>query len=125
MLCVIANVEIMDGETQNQVQWQADAEVLRLIGNHIISSGVPTVEIRLPASLADLAKAAWDRDDEQDDSVESETHEQAQIRGEAATLALIGLTLAENGRPVGEEVIAPVSADLVGQAVTAADLARG
>jgi hypothetical protein len=125
MLCVIASVEIMDGETQNQVRWRTDAEILRLIGSHIIATGVPTVEIRIPASLADLAKAAWDRDDEQDDSVERETHEQAHVRGEAATLALIGLALAENGRPVGEDVIAAVSADLVGQAVTAVDLARG
>jgi hypothetical protein len=108
-------------ETANQRRWRLDADTLHEVGAHIVSSGVPTVEIRLPAELARRAAQAWQRDDEQDDSLARESRAQAAIRDKAATLALIGLAITESGRHDGAEVVVRLSADLVGGAVAAAD----
>ncbi len=51
-------------ETANQRRWRLDADTLHEVGAHIVSSGVPTVEIRLPAELARRAAQAWQREDE-------------------------------------------------------------
>jgi hypothetical protein len=98
-----------------------DADLLASIGAHLVAAGVPKVEVRLPAELGRQAVEAWDRDDEQDGSVATETREQAVVRHKAATLALIGLSISESGRFEGEEVIVTLSADLVGSAVAVSD----
>lgn len=75
--------------------------------------------MRLPQTLADLALAAWEREDA--DVTAKETCEQRLIRHRAASRALIGLAVRERGRREGDEIIVELSPDLVGAALTAAD----
>lgn len=111
----------MAAETANQRQWRVDAELLASIRAHLIAAGVAKVEVRLPAKLGRQTIKAWDRDDEQDGKVDTETREQPAVRRKAATLALIGLSISESGRFEGEDVVVTLSADLVGNAVAVSD----
>jgi hypothetical protein len=78
------------------------------------------VTIRLPKHLADQARAAWQRE-EDDESTEGETTEERTDRHRAGTLALIGLAIAEGGNDEGDDVVVDLSAWFVGLALEAAD----
>jgi hypothetical protein len=99
--------------------WGQDARVLAEVGSAFAETDIPSVEVRLPQTLADLALAAWEREDA--DATVKETCEQRLIRHRAAALALIGLAIRERGRREGGEIIVELSPDLVGAALTAAD----
>jgi hypothetical protein len=121
IFCVDVYCENVEDETANQRRWRLDADTLRDAGAHVASTGVPTVEISLSPELACRAAEAWERDDEQDDSLDRESQEQSAIRLKAATLALIGLAVIESSRLDGDKVVVRLAADLVGGAVAAAD----
>lgn len=70
--------------------------------------------MRLPRGLAEGAVRAWRRDET--DRIGDETPEQAQLRDQAAELALIGLAVEERGRYEGDELVV----DLDPAALTAA-----
>lgn len=88
-------------ESPAQQRYRQDTVVLAEIGRHL-RDRLPPVTVRLPADLAALAQRAWDRDEEE--SVDTETVEQAVVRSFAATLALIGLAV-EQGDDTGDAVV--------------------
>jgi hypothetical protein len=106
---------------QNDVrrEYGPEAETLARVGAAIFPQ--PTmVSVRLPARLADLALAAWRRDDDASPAV-PETTEQRATRQRAGTLALIGLCIEQTGRPDRGEVVCEIDAWYIGQALDAAD----
>ena len=76
-------------------------------------------EVRLPKPLAEAAVAAWERDD--DEPLEAETFEQRGQRHRAAALSLIGLEIAERGRPDGDGVVVDLNAHFIADAINASD----
>jgi hypothetical protein len=74
--------------------------------------------VRLPRDLAELALAAWQREETAPPG--PETPEQRTVRHQAATLALIGLCIENTGRPEGEEVVCDLDAWYIGGALEAA-----
>lgn len=64
--------------------------------------------------------AAWERDDSGGELV-SENPQQRAIRHRAATLALIGLTVQEDGVAEGDEVAVELDAWYIGHALDAAE----
>ena len=95
-----------------------DAEVLSQIGQALFPQDTK-LTVRLPRDLADLAVAAWLR--EQTGPAAPDTTERRLLRQRAAYLALIGLSIANTGRPDGDEVICELDAWYVGGALEAAD----
>lgn len=106
-------------DSVEQRAWHVDAHVLGEIGQVLAHVALPTVAVRLPRPLAELAAAAWQRDDR--DAFDAESCEQRLDRHRAGTLALIGLAAAERGRWDGDELVVDLHADLVALAVDAAD----
>jgi hypothetical protein len=100
-------------------QWRKDEQVLAEIGS-AVAPQVKRVEIRVPRPLADAAAAAWRRND-QASSGESETEEAHRSRRCAASLALIGLSIAERGRVEDDSVVVELDARFIGDALNAAD----
>jgi hypothetical protein len=107
-------------DTELQQIWRRDARVLGEIGRGFADRDLPSIEVRLPRRLAEHAVAAWERD-EGEGPVPPDTHEQRLQRHRAATLALVGLSIAEHGRWDGDEVAVELSPVFVGDAVQAAD----
>jgi hypothetical protein len=95
-----------------------DAEVLGQIGQALFPQDTK-LTVRLPRDLADLAVAAWLRDETEPPAPESA--ERRVLRQRAAYLALIGLSVANTGRPEGDEVVCELDAWYVGGALEAAD----
>ena len=77
------------------------------------------VWVRLPEDLAQAAVDAWREEDEV--APESETPEQREARLRAWTLALIGSIVSERGRREGNEVVVPLTDDVIDAAIAAAD----
>jgi hypothetical protein len=77
------------------------------------------VWVRLPEDLAQAAVDAWREEDEV--APESETPEQRTARLRAWTLALIGSIVSERGRREGNEVVVPLTDDVIDAAIAAAD----
>lgn len=105
-------------EASRYQEYQHDAELLARIGAALFGQPA-TLTMRLPRELADLALAAWRRDDEGD--LGPETTEQAITRHRAGTLALIGLCIEKTGRAVGDDIVCELDAWHVGGALEAAD----
>lgn len=100
-------------------QYLRDADTLAHIGAAIFPQ--PTkVRVRLPGNLADLALAAWQRDDDSSPSG-PETTEQRAARHQAGTLALIGLCIEQTCQPDNDEVVCELDSWYVGMALEAAD----
>lgn len=95
-----------------------DAEVLSQIGQALFPQDTK-LTVRLPRDLADLAVAAWLR--EQTGPAAPDTAERRLLRQRAAYLALIGLSVANTGRPDGDEVVCELDAWYIGGALEAAD----
>jgi hypothetical protein len=87
--------------TEAQERYRQDAKKLRQIG-HALEGQAPDAVV-LPDQLAEAALAAWQRDEQE--RVESETEEQRRVRGDAATLALIGLQVEEARRSGGTGLV--------------------
>jgi hypothetical protein len=100
-------------------QWQADAVALAELGSGLVDVSMAPVEVRLPSRLAQVAVDAWNRDD--GEGKIEETPEQAAVRGRAATLALIGLSIKERGRLDGEDVVVLLDPLLIAEAIDAAE----
>lgn len=99
-------------------QYLLEADTLAHIGAAIFPQ--PTkVRVRLPGNLADLALAAWHRDD--DSPSEPETTEQRVVRHQAGTLALIGLCVEQTGQPDNGEVVCELDSWYIGTALDAAE----
>jgi hypothetical protein len=97
-----------------------DGEVLAQIGRALF--GQPTrVSVRLPRALAEQALAAWHRDTESEPPLPQETSEQRHIRGRAASLGLIGLSIESGGVTECDEVVVDIDAWHIGDAFRAAD----
>jgi hypothetical protein len=110
--------------TPEYQRYAADAAVLGQIGRAVFPQ--PTrVRVRLPRALADLAVAAWGRDEDSEESepARKETSEQATARRRAGTLALIGLSIerARGGMAAGDDVLADLEAWYIGSAFDAAE----
>lgn len=95
-----------------------DAEILGQIGRALFPQDTK-LTVRLPRDLADLAVAAWLRGDAAPEV--AETAERRAQRQRAAYLALIGLSVANTGRPEGDEVVCEIDAWYVGGALEAAE----
>jgi hypothetical protein len=108
------------GETARQRTWREDARVLGEVGALLVHASLPQIEVRLPRSLAELAVASWERQDD-DGPLELEDHEQIAQRHRAATLALIGLSITERGRWEADGVLVNLDPVFIGLAVDAAD----
>lgn len=99
--------------------WGQDASVLHEIGKYLRQEQHP-IRVHLPRTLAELALAAWRRDDSTD-HLEDETHDEYRVRSAAATLALIGLSLESGFEENGDEVIFELDAWHLGLALEAGD----
>ena len=101
-----------------QRQYLLEAETLAQVGAAIFRQ--PTkVRVRLPRNLADLAVAAWRRDD--GSLSDPETTEQRATRHQAGTLALIGLCIEQTGQPDRGEVVCELDSWYIGTALDAAE----
>jgi hypothetical protein len=108
------------GETDQQRQFRQEALVLSEIGKHLTAAELPRVEVRIPRALAEKAIAAWEREDDQG-PLDPENSEQRVQRHRAATLALIGLSIANEGRWEGDEAIVALSPEFIGIAIDVSD----
>jgi hypothetical protein len=77
------------------------------------------LSVVLPRDLADLAVAAWQRDEGV--TLGAETEEQRLVRHRAGNLALIGLCIENTGRPSGTDVMCELDAWYIGSALQTAD----
>ena len=110
----------MSGDEPTGYQrYRHEAEVLGSIGAAFFEQP-STLTMRLPKELADLALAAWQRDDNTE-PLGSETPEQRITRHRAGTLALIGLCIEKTGQTDGDDIVCELDAWYVGGALEAAD----
>ena len=100
-------------------QWRRDAVLLRTIGHRFERLALPTATVRLPSGLAERAAAAWDRDDI--GPLGREDAAARLVRDRAATLALIGAAVRRCGRREGDDVVVELGAELIAQALDAAE----
>ena len=102
--------------------WGKDADTLAEIGRELLGQ-VRRVRVRLPRALAEAAVASWNRKDP-DEELPAETPEQRTTRDRAATLSLIGLSIADGGVWAADEVVVDLDAWFIGNALQAAEDAR-
>jgi len=101
--------------------WRDDAELLAEIGRCLFVQDL-RVSVRLPASLAARALAAWERDDPENEISEDENHRERAVRHQAGNLALIGLDIQNrSGAFDGDHVTVELDAWQIGAALDAAD----
>ncbi|MEV4131455.1 hypothetical protein AB0J72_04745 [Dactylosporangium sp. NPDC049742] len=105
------------GDREQYLRYQQDRTVLGAIGARL-DPQVSRIRVRLPRSLAELAVAAWNR--EELGGIGEESREEYELRDDAAELALIGLAISERGVRDGEEVIVDVDVVQVAAALRAA-----
>lgn len=111
-------------ETGWQRIYRDESRQLGQIGralSELWSDGMPTLEVRLPVSLADMAVRAWERPGDETAGANSESFEQRVHRHRAGTLGLIGLAIKEGGRWEGGHVVVALPPDLIGVALDAVD----
>lgn len=101
--------------------YREEATVLGKIGQMLVGAEMPQIEVRLPRDVAQAAVAAWERDGDESAGPSDETYEQYVVRSRAASLALIGLAIAERGRWTDDAVVVALDPVLIGNAVDAAD----
>jgi hypothetical protein len=78
------------------------------------------LSVRLPQELADLALAAWHRDDPSPESA-PETIDQRTVRERAAYLALIGLCIENTAQPDGDDIVCDLDSWYISGALQAAE----
>lgn len=78
-----------------------------------------SLTVRLPADLAGQALAAWQRDEAGQPGPESDRQKSARQR--AASLALIGLSVEQTGRPDGSGIVCELGASIIRAALEAVD----
>ncbi|MEJ3654523.1 hypothetical protein WEH80_16270 [Actinomycetes bacterium KLBMP 9759] len=116
-------------ESERRSLYRAEAAALAEVGAALADVDIPTVTVRLPPHLAQLAVDAWERDDSDPDDADGadlpdETADEYVDRHRAAMLALIGVAVAERGtRDITgqtDDVVVELDVDLVAQAQEAA-----
>jgi hypothetical protein len=107
-------------ETDWQRIYRREAAVLGDVGAELAEVDLAEIEICLPRPLAELALAAWQREDDEGPAA-PETFEQRVLRHRAATLALIGLSIESAGRWSDDHVTVLLHPQFVGEALAAAD----
>jgi len=101
--------------------WRDDAELLAEIGRCLFVQDL-TVTVRLPASLAAQALAAWERDDSESEISGDESQSERAARHQAASLALIGLSIENRSEASdGDHVTVELDAWQIGAALDAAE----
>jgi hypothetical protein len=108
-------------ESRWQKLYREEAAVLGSIGQVLVGTEMPRIDVRLPRDVAEAAVAAWERDDDESTGPIIETFEQRVVRSRAATLSLIGLAISERGRWTDDEVVVALDPVFIGNAVEAAD----
>ena len=107
----------MSSDDQRQ-RYAHDALILARIGAHLFPQ--PTrMTVHLPQELAEAAVCAWRRDEIDHGTVESPPLRQ--MRGQAGTLALIGLAIEQTSRDADGDVAVELDAWFIGSALDAAD----
>ncbi|MEV4518214.1 hypothetical protein AB0K00_55820 [Dactylosporangium sp. NPDC049525] len=104
-------------DREQYVRYQQDRTVLETIGA-CLDLQVSRISVRLPRSLAELAVAAWNRDEL--GGIGEERREEYELRDDAAELALIGLAVSERGVRDGAEVVVDLDVVQVAAALRAA-----
>lgn len=100
-------------------RYGVDGELLAEVGRIFIAQS-PRTTVRLPLAIAQRVVAAWERDEDKS-VVAEETPEMWAMRDQAATLALLGLSLSEHVDGADDEVVSDVPAWFVGLACEHAD----
>ena len=106
-------------DTEAQAQYRRDARVLAALGSQFARMTLPDVEVRVPRTLTDKVVAAWERDEEE--SLDPEDSEQRIARHQAASLALIGLSIVNGGLLDGDGIVVGLQPGLIGDPLNAAD----
>ena len=102
-------------------RYAQDALVLGRIGAVLFPQDTK-LSVRLPKELADLALAAWNRDDPAENGpAAQENADQRAVRERAAYLALIGLCIENTAQPDGDDIICDLDAWYIGGALQAAE----
>jgi len=101
--------------------WRDDAELLAEIGRCLFVQDLK-ISVRLPASLAARALAAWERDDPENEISGDENPSERAVRHQAGSLALIGLDVQNRSEASdGDHVTVELDAWQIGAALDAAD----
>jgi hypothetical protein len=101
--------------------WRDDAELLAEIGRCLFVQDL-RVSVRLPASLAARALAAWERDDAENEMSGDENQSERAVRHQAGSLALIGLAIEDRSEASGgDSVTVELDAWQIGAALDAAE----
>ncbi|GAA0973613.1 hypothetical protein GCM10009555_028630 [Acrocarpospora macrocephala] len=106
-------------ESPAQERFRKDSFNLAEIGRHLREQLSP-VEVRLPVTLIETARAAWAR--EELDPHSAETFEQTLMRSLAGQLALIGLVASQDLDRDGDEYLIRLKWGQIASALFAADL---
>jgi hypothetical protein len=102
-------------------RYAQDALVLGRIGAVLFPQDT-RLSVRLPKELADLALAAWNREDSDEPVLlDQETAAQRAARDYAGYLALIGLCIENTAQPDGDDIICDLDAWYIGGALQAAE----
>lgn len=106
-------------DDEGSAHWLADEVALAEIGE-ALRHQPRTIAVRIPTSLADKARASWNRE-RADESPSPAADRAEQVRrGRAAHLALIGRVIQEGGDNDGEEVAVELDVFLLASALQAA-----
>jgi len=99
--------------------WENDANLLAEVGRVLFVQ--PTrIAVRLPRTLAERALAAWQRDDSTGGPSDASLA-QGIVRQRAASVALIGLAIKNEGLAGDDDVVVTLDAREIGDALEAAD----
>jgi hypothetical protein len=102
-------------------RYAEDAVVLGQIGAVLFPQDT-TLSVRLPRELADLALAAWNRDEPAPSGPsDRETVDERAVRERAAYLALIGLCVENTAQSDGDDIICDLDSWYIGGALRAAE----
>jgi len=109
-----------DDWSHDYTEWAKDGPVLAEIGRALFSQPLD-VKVRIPRKLAERTVASWEREDRGIGLPSPESPEQWRIRDRAASLSLIRLTIQRDDVEDGDDVVLPLHAWYVGNALDAAD----
>jgi hypothetical protein len=104
-------------DREQYLRYRQDRTVLATIGARL-DPQVSRISVRLPQSVAELAVAAWNREDPGE--IGEETREEHELRADAADLALIGLAISSRGVPDGEDIVVELDVVQIAAALLAA-----
>lgn len=111
---------VNETNTQNAKRWRDQAAVLAEIGLAIYEKNI-SVDVELPPELVALAVEAWEVEESDDGIADFETEPERTERHRAGSLALIGLTVADQDESCEDFVALKLDPWLIGHALDAAD----